>query len=140
MNLPLLVLLVIAVVGAATGIRHIYLRLDRPGGLTCSLRVTHGEMAGLGPRFLVGWAGPQMGSLHWRRLALPGPAVLFPLTAIRIDRERRPNPSERFRVPASFSILPVELTDGVSLELAVPRRKLRRIVTLLDGGPDGIAR
>jgi hypothetical protein len=139
-TLPLVVLIVVAGLGAATGIRHIYLRIDRPGGLTCSLRVTHGEMTGLGPRFLVGYAGPQMGALHWRRLAWPGPAVLFPMTKIRIDRERPPTPGERWRVPPSFSILPVDLADGVTLELAVPRRKLRRLVDLLGDGPGGTGR
>ena len=110
------------------GIRHLYLRFDRPGGMTCSLRVAHGELAGLGPRFHAGYAGPQMRDLLWRRLAWPGPGVAFPLTAIRIDRERPPRRGERWQVPASFSILPVELADGVVLELAVPRHRLRKLV------------
>jgi len=36
-------------------------------------------------------------------------------------------------VPASFSILPVELGDGVVLELAVPRHGLRKIAGLIGG-------
>jgi hypothetical protein len=61
--------------------------------------------------------------------------VTFPVTAIRVDRERPPLPRERWQVPASFSILPVELDDGVVLELALPRRQLRTVVGLIDGGP-----
>jgi hypothetical protein len=103
--------------------------------VTCSLRVARGDLAGLGPRFHAGWAGPQMRDLLWRRLAWPGPGITFPLTAIRVDRERPPLRRERWQVPASFSILPVELGDGVVLELALPRHRLRRLVGLIDGGP-----
>jgi hypothetical protein len=133
------VLLVAAVLGAALGIRHLYLRLDRPGGFTCSLRVAHGAMRGLGPTFHAGWAGPQMQDLWWRRIAWPGPGIVLPLDAIRIDRQRPPIGRERLRVPASFAVLPVELEDDVTLELAVPRHRLGTLVALI-GGPDGRGR
>jgi len=129
------VLLVLAAAGAVIGIRHLYFLLDRPGGTTCSMRVAEGACAGLGPRFHAGYAGPQMRDLLWRRLAWPGPAVTFPVTAIRLDRERPPVPSERWRVPSSFSIVPVVLDDGVVLEIALPRRRVRKVLGLIDGGP-----
>jgi hypothetical protein len=129
----LVAVLALAVAGAAIGLRHLYLRFDRPGGMTCSLRVAHGEVAGLRPQFHAGWAGPQMRDLLWRRLAWPGPGVTFPLTAIRLDRERPVRRRELWRVPASFVILPVELDDGIVLELAVPRHRLRRLVGLVAG-------
>ena len=133
MSVALVAVLLVAAAGAAIGIRHLYLRMDRPGGMTCSMRVASGAYAGLGPRFHAGYAGPQMRDLLWRRLAWPGRGVTFPLTAIRLDRERPPRPRERWRVPASFSILPVELGEGVVLELAVPRHRLRKLVGLIDG-------
>jgi hypothetical protein len=129
----LVVVVLVTAVGAAIGIRHLYLRMDRPGGITCSLRVARGTLPGLGSGFHAGWAGPQMRDLLWRRVAWPGPGIVFPLDAIRLDRERRPQPGERWRVPASFGILPVELADGVVLELAVPRHRLRRLVDLIEG-------
>jgi len=131
-SVVLVVILLAAAAGAAMGIRHLYLRMDRPGGMTCSLRVARGTLSGLGPRFHAGYAGPQMRDLLWRRVAWPGAGIVFPLDAIRIDRERRPLPGERWRVPASFSVLPVELDGGVVLELAVPRHRLRRLVELID--------
>ena len=132
MSVVLVVIVLTAVAGAAMGIRHLYLRMDRPGGMTCSLRVAQGSLSGLGPRFHAGYAGPQMRDLLWRRVAWPSAGIVFPLDAIRIDRERRPLPGERWRVPASFSVLPVELDGGVVLELAVPRHRLRRLVELID--------
>ena len=42
-----------------------------------------------------------------------------------------------WRVPPSFSVLPVELDGDVVLELALPRRKLMQLVGMLDGGPSG---
>lgn len=129
------IVVVLAVAGAAVGLRHLYLRFDRPGGMTCSLRVAHGEHVGVGSKFHAGWAGPQMQDLLWRRLAWPGPGVVFPLTAIRLDRERPPRRNELWRVPASFAIVPVELDDDVVLELAVPRHGLRKLVGLIGGGP-----
>jgi hypothetical protein len=132
----LVAVLTAAVIGSALGMRHVYLRLDRPGGLNCSLRVVHGEVPGLGRRFRSGYAGPEMGQLMWRRIAWPDPAVRFPLGAVRVDRDRRPRRDERLGIPASFSIVPVDLADGVVLELAVPRAGRQRIVTLLgQGGP-----
>jgi len=127
-------LLVAAVVGAALGVRHLYLRMDRPGGVTCSLRVTHGTVAGIGPTFHAGWAGPQMRDLLWRRIAWPGPGVVLPLDAIRVDRQRPPIGRERLRIPASFAVMPVELADGTTLELAVPRHRIGRLVGLIGGG------
>ena len=131
------IVLAVAAAGATIGIRHLYLRMDRPGGVTCSLRVAHGTLPGLGARFHAGYAGPQMRDLLWRRVAWPGPGVVFPIGAIRVDRERAPGPGERWRVPPSFSVLPVELADGVVLELAVPRYRLRKIVALIDDGRSG---
>ncbi|MGZ4678145.1 MAG: DUF2550 family protein [Acidimicrobiia bacterium] len=126
-----------AILGAAMGLRHLYLRLDRPRGVSCSLRVAHGEHPGLGSKFHAGYAGPEMDRLLWRRIAWPDPPVRFPVARIRVDRERRPAPSERLALPASFSIVPVELDDGVELELALSRHRLHRIVALLDGdGPE----
>ena len=128
--------LLAAVAGSTLGLRHVYLRLDRPGGLNCSLRVVHGHVPGLGPQFHSGYAGPEMGQLMWRRIAWPDPAVRFPLGAVRLDHDRRPRRGERLGIPASFSIVPVELPDGVVLELAVPRTGRQRIVKLLEqGGP-----
>jgi hypothetical protein len=139
-SVVLAVLLLAAVAGAAMGIRHVYLRLDRPGGTTCSLRVTHGEHPGLGRRFRAGYAGPQMRELLWRQLAWPGPGVAFPLDAIRVDRERPPARGELWQVPPSFSILPVDLADDVVLELAVPRHRLRKLVALIESGRPGAPR
>jgi hypothetical protein len=139
-SVALAIVLVLAVAGALLGGRHVYLRLDRPGGVTCSLRVAHGELPGLGARFHAGYAGPQLRDLLWRRLSWPGPAVEFPISAIRVDRERPPRRGERWRVPPSFSVLPVELGGGVVLELALPRHKLRALVGLIDGGPPGRTR
>jgi hypothetical protein len=135
-SFALVALVTLAVAGALIGGRHLYLRLDRPGGVTCSLRVARGELPGLGPRFHAGYAGPQLADLLWRRIAWPGRGITFPVTAIRVDRARPPRAGERWSVPASFSVLPVELADGVVLELAVPRHKLRRIVALIGGGTD----
>jgi hypothetical protein len=136
-SILLVLVVLVGVSGAAMGIRHLYLRLDRPGGVTCSLRVARGSLPGLGPRFHAGYAGPQMRDLLWRRVAWPGPGIVFPIGAIRVDRERAPVRGERWRVPPSFSVLPVELADGVVLELAVPRYRLRKVVALIDDGRSG---
>ena len=124
-------LAVVAMVGAAIGGRHLYFRLDRPGGFECSLRVTHGQVLGLGSTFRAGYAGPEIPVLLWRRIAWPGEAVRIPVRCIRIDQARRPASGERLRVPATFSVLPVELADGTTLELALPRRRVPRLVALL---------
>ncbi len=122
---------VIGLVGSAIGGRHLYLRLDRPGGFECSLRVTHGDMVGLGPTFRAGYAGPEVHELLWRRIAWPGEGVRIPFRCVRIDRERRLTPRERLRIPASFSVLPIEFADGTILELAIARRRIARLVALL---------
>jgi hypothetical protein len=137
-NVVVGLILLAALAGALLGGRHLYLRLDRPGGLTCSLRVVAGEVPGLSGKFRSGYAGPEMGQLMWRRIAWPDPAVRFPLSSVRLDRDRRPQGTDRVTVPASFSILPVDLPDGVVLEVAVPRTGRRKIVRLLEhGGPGG---
>jgi hypothetical protein len=136
-SIPLAAVVLLGISGAAMGIRHLYLRLDRPGGVTCSLRVADGELAGLGHHFTAGYAGPQMRDLLWRRVAWPGRGIVFPLEAVRVDRERPPARGERWRVPASFRILPVELGDDVVLELAIPRHRLLKLVALIDGGSSG---
>jgi hypothetical protein len=125
-----------ALLGLLIGGRHLYLRLDRPGGFECSLRVRTGEVDGLGAKFRAGYAGPEPGTLFWRRIARPGPGVRFPAVACRIDRARRPVRGERLAVPATFSIIPVEIDSDTTLELALPHRRLRRLVGLLgDSGP-----
>lgn len=131
-TIALIALLVAAVGGTAFGARHLYLRLDRPGGFDCSVRVVHGTMPGLGPKFRAGYAGPEPHHLFWRRLAWPGVGVRIPVERVRIDRERRPRPAERIGIPAAFGILPVELADGTQLELALARRRIPRLVALLD--------
>ena len=122
---------VIGLFGAVIGARHLYFRLDRPGGFECSLRVTHGQVLGLGPVFRAGYAGPEMQILLWRRIAWPGEGVRIPVLCIRIDQARRPAPGERLRIPATFSVMPIELADGTTLELALPRRRVARLVALL---------
>jgi hypothetical protein len=69
--------------------------------------------------------------LRWRRIAWPGPSVLFPVTAVRIDRARRPRPGERLAIPATFSVIPVELDRDTTLELALPTRRIPRLLALL---------
>lgn len=125
----------VALLGILIGGRHGYLRLDRPGGFECSLRVRTGAVAGLGSKFRAGYAGPEPESLYWRRIARPGPGVRFPLAACRIHEARRPGPGERLAVPATFTILRVEIDAVTTLDLALPRRRLHRLVGLL-GGPD----
>lgn len=140
MSIAVALILLAALAGVLIGGRHLYLRLDRPRGLNCSLRVVHGELPGLRPRFRAGYAGPEMDRLLWRRVAWPDPPVRFPVGAVRIDLARRPRRGERLGVPASFNIVPVELPDGVMLELAVPRTGLRKIVRLIEGDGRGRGR
>ena len=130
----LVVVVALAVVGLAMGGRHLYLRLDRPRGFECSLRILHGEVQGLSPKFRAGYAGPEMRQLFWRRIARPGVGVRFPVEAIRVDQARRPRAGERLAVPATFSIMPVELDPETTLELAMSSRRLPRLVGML-GGP-----
>ena len=111
------------------GSRHLYLRADRPGGFDCSLRVVDGAVPGLSRRFRAGYAGRELDGFVWRRLAWRSPRVCFPATAVRLDRERRPRHREHlFSVPATFAVVPVELPDGTRLDLALPRRRLRKII------------
>lgn len=132
--MTILIVTTVAVIGlfsAVIGGRHLYFRLDRPGGFECSLRVTHGQVLGLGPVFRAGYAGPEMQILLWRRIAWPGEGVRIPVSCVRIDRERPPARGERLRIPATFSVLPIDLSDGTTLELAIPRRRVARLVALL---------
>lgn len=122
----------VTLAGLALGGRHLYLRVDRPGGFECSLRVVHGEIPGLTGRFRAGHAGRELDDFVWRRVAWPSPAVRFPAGAVRLDRERAPSPRDHLlSVPAHFAILPVELPDGIRLDLALARGKLTKITTAL---------
>jgi hypothetical protein len=125
------ILVGLAVAGLVLGGRHLYLRLDRPHGFECSLHVVRGEVPGLSAKFRAGHAGPEVEQLRWRRIAWPGPSVLFPVTAVRIDRARRPRPGERLAIPATFSVIPVELDRDTTLELALPTRRIPRLLALL---------
>lgn len=128
----LVVLVVVAVAALALAARHAYLKLARPGGFECSLRVVAGDVPGLGRRFRAGYAGREMGDFVWRRLAWPSPPVRIPATAIRLDTERAPSARDHVvSVPASFAVVAVELGDDVRLDLALPRRRRDRIVTAL---------
>ena len=128
------VVALLAIAGFAIGGRHLYLRLDRPGGFECSLRVMRGEVPGLGPKFVAGYAGPEMRQLLWRRIAWPGAKVRLPIAAIRVDQRRRPRSGERLAIPASFSVIPVELDEHTALELAMPSRRIAKLVARL-GNP-----
>lgn len=124
-------LAILTTIGLVVGGRHLYLRLDRPGGFECSLRVVRGEIPGLGARFRAGYAGPEVQLLSWRRIARPGAKVRFPLDAVRINEGRRPRMGERLAIPATFTIIPVALDENTALELALPSRHLKRLITLL---------
>ena len=140
MNFAILVAVAIAgLAGALIGGRHLYLRLDRPGGFECSLRVRRGYVAGLGPKFRAGYAGPEPGLLLWRCVARPGPSVRIPLMALRMDHMHRARRGERLAVPTTFSIIAVELDADTALELALPDRKVGRLVGMLSdpGEPRG---
>ena len=128
------VVALLAIAGFAIGGRHLYLRLDRPGGFECSLRVTRGEVPGLGAKFVAGYAGPEMRQLLWRRIAWPGAKVRLPIAAIRVDQRRRPRSGERLAIPASFSVIPVELDEHTALELAMPSRRIAKLIARL-GNP-----
>jgi hypothetical protein len=137
--LPAIVLSVFAILGLlglGVGGRHLYLRLDRPRGFECSLRVVRGEVPGLGAKFRAGYAGPEMRNLFWRRIAWPGAGVRFPIESVRVDQLRRPRGGDRLAVPSTFSVIPVEVNEHVTLELALPSRRVPRVVGLLrDPGP-----
>jgi len=125
------ILVALAAAGLAMAVHHLYLRLDRPRGFECSLRLARGELAGLSTKFRAGYAGPEIRQLRWRRIAWPGPSVVFPATAVRVDQARRPRPGERLAIPATFSVIPVELDETTTLELALPTRRVPRLVALL---------
>ncbi len=125
--------IVLLVVGAtATGLRHIFLKVSRPRGFECSLRVHDGAVAGLTHRFRAGYAGREVDTFVWRRMAWPSPPVRFPATAVRLDEERAPSVRDHIlSVPASFAVLAVELEDGTRLDLALARRRRERIIAAL---------
>ncbi len=129
----LIAVAVVTVAGLFTSGRHLYLRLDRPGGFECSVRVVRGELPGIGSKFRAGYAGPEPGLLFWRRVARPGPGVRIPLGACRVDQARRARRGERLSVPFTFSIIPVELDTDTTLELALHDRRMRRLVGMLSG-------
>ncbi len=124
-------LVILTTIGLLLGGRHLYLRLDRPGGFECSLRVVSGNVPGLGAKFCAGYAGPEVARLYWRRIARPGAKVRFALETVRIDQGRRPRMGERLAIPATFTIIPVEIGDDTQLELALPSRHLKRLIALL---------
>jgi uncharacterized membrane protein len=123
----------LAALGAvALGGRHLYLRASRPRGFDCSVRIAEGEVPGLTRRFRAGYAGREMDTFVWRRLAWPSPPVRFPAAAVRLDEERAPGLRDHLvSVPASFAVVPVTLGDGCRIDLALPRRKRDRIVAAL---------
>jgi hypothetical protein len=121
-----------AIGGAAVGLRHIFLKLSRPKGFECSLRIRSGEMDGLTKRFRAGYAGREMDTFVWRRMAWPSPPVRFPATAVRLDEERAPSVRDHIlSVPASFAVVAVELDDGTTIDLALARRRRERIIAAL---------
>lgn len=122
---------ILMTIGLVVGGRHLYLRLDRPGGFECSLRIVSGDVPGLGAKFRAGYAGPEVARLYWRRIARPGARVRFPLDAVRINEGRRPRMGERLAIPATFTIIPVEIDDDTTLELALPSRHVKRLIALL---------
>jgi hypothetical protein len=132
-DVALALVVVVAVVGAAVGLRELYLRLDRPGGIACSLRVRDGHTPGVGAVFRTGYLGPEPERLLWRRLVWPGPHVPLPRDGVLLDEGRRAVRGERWTVPATFVIVPVTLADGAVLELALPRRRVAQLAALLEG-------
>ncbi len=125
-----------AIAGFALGGRHLYLHATRPRGFDCSVRIAEGEVPGLTKRFRAGYAGREMDTFVWRRLAWPSPPVRFPATAVRLDEERAPGLRDHLlSVPASFAVVPVTLPDGCRIDLALPRRKRDRILAALGASP-----
>jgi hypothetical protein len=128
----IVVVALIALSAVAIGLRHVYLKLARPGGFECSLRIAEGEMPGLSRRFRAGYAGREMDAFVWRRMAWPSAPVRFPATAIRLDEERAPSVRDHIvSVPASFAVVVVALDDGTRLDLALARRRRSRIIAAL---------
>jgi hypothetical protein len=125
----LVVVGIVALAAVALGARHVYLKVSRPRGFECSLRVVRGAVPGLSHRFRAGYAGRELDAFVWRRLAWPSAAVRFPATAVRLDQEWAPSVKDHvLSVPASFAVVKVELDDGVVLDLALARRRRARIV------------
>ncbi|MBK5289299.1 MAG: DUF2550 family protein [Acidimicrobiia bacterium] len=122
-----------AIAGVLIGGHHLYLRLDRPGGFECSLRVTRGTVDGLGPKFRAGYAGPEVEQLLWRRIAWLGSGVRVPITGVRLAEARRPASRERPALPASFTVIPVDVDAETRVELALPTRRVARLVGLITG-------
>lgn len=117
-----------ATLGSALALHHLYLRLDRPGGCTSSLRVAAGAARGLSGSFRTGYIGPEMDQLWWRRIAGAGPGIRFPKSSLRLAESRRPIGREHLQIPPHFVIVVVDLIDGTRLELAVPHRRLRELL------------
>ncbi|MEP6625018.1 MAG: hypothetical protein ABJC79_11280, partial [Acidimicrobiia bacterium] len=84
-NVVLVLVVLAGFVGLLMGVRHLYLRFDRPHGFDCSLRLVHGEVPGLGRKFRAGYAGPEFDRLYWRRIARPGAKVRFSLDCVDLD-------------------------------------------------------
>ncbi len=127
----LVVIGLVAAAGAAVGLRHIYLKVSRPKGFECSLRIRTGEVDGLTKRFRAGYAGREVDSFVWRRMAWPSPPVRFPAAAVRLD-DRAPSVRDHIlSVPASFALMTIELDDGTQIDLALARRRRERIIAAL---------
>jgi len=128
-----LTLVALAAVSAITlGLRHLYLKLSRPGGFECSLRVASGDVPGLTRRFRAGYAGRELDDFVWRRVAWPSVPVRFPASAVRLDEERAPSVRDRMiSVPSTFAVVPVLLDGGVRIDLALARGKRKRIIAAL---------
>jgi hypothetical protein len=132
MTVVLAAVALVAIAGLALAGRHLALRLTRPGGFECSLRVVSGDVRGLGSRFRSGYAGPELDGFVWHRLVWPSGAVRFPATAVRLDEEHAPSRRDHVvSVPAHFAVVPVVLPDGTHLDLALPRRRIDRVVRRL---------
>ena len=131
-SVVIVALVLAAVAGIALGLRHLFLRVSRPKGFECSLRVASGDVPGLTHRFRSGYAGRELDSFVWRRMIWPSPPVRFPATAVRLDEEKAPSMRDHMvSVPAHFAVVPVTLADGVRLDLALSRRKRDRVVAAL---------
>jgi hypothetical protein len=129
----ILALVALVVVGAIVlGLRHVYLKVSRPRGFECSLRVASGEVPGLTHRFRAGYAGRELDDFVWRRMAWPSPPVRFPAAAVRLDEERAPSVRDHIiSVPATFAVVPVHIDTDIRIDLALARRKRNRIIAAL---------
>jgi hypothetical protein len=132
MTVVLAAVALLAVAALVLAVRHVMLRVARPGGFECSMRAVSGDVRGLGSRFRSGYAGPELDGFVWHRLIWPSGAVRFPATAVRLDEEHAPSRRDHVvSVPAHFAVVPVVLPDGTRLDLALPRRRIDRIVRRL---------